>query len=179
VSNPERIHNLTLELNATRTALEAEKARNRSLTDDLLRTAEPNRVLALAGSLGRYSDTKTPRLLKLLSVCEMVVLAADPLRSAPMSDTSRVGHPEDTAVESAYESKKRERANLVWVGQEMEHMIDRIMGRVAPDEVAAKERVERPRCWKRPCRGERGPINARYCPKCGKGYEVEDVEEVA
>jgi hypothetical protein len=175
----ERIHNLTRDLEAARSALQAEQARNRALEHDILKTAEPNRVLALAGSLGRYSDTKTPRLLKLLSVCELAVLAADPLRSAPMTDTARVAHPEDTAVESAFESKQKQRSDLVWIGQEMENLIDRIMGRIAPDETERRERVKAPQCWKRPCRGQRGKVGARFCGSCGKAYEDDEQEQVA
>jgi hypothetical protein len=170
----ERIHNLTRDLEAARSALQAEQARNRALEHDILKAAEPNRVLALAGSLGRYSDTKTPRLLKLLSVCELAVLAAYPLRSAPMTDTARVAHPEDTAVESAYESKQKQRSDLVWVGQEMENLIDRIMGRIAPDETVVREKVDRPRCHGAHCRGKRGNVGDRYCRNCGKAFNAEE-----
>lgn len=175
----ERIHNLTRDLEAARSALQAEQARNRSLEDNMLRSAEPSRVMALAGSLGHYSDTQTPRLLVLLSWLETVVLAADPLRSAPLSDTSRVGHPEDTAVEAAFQSMQKQRADLVWVGMELDHLIDRVVQRVAPDETAKRERVKRPQCWKRPCRGERGNVGARFCGGCGKAYDDEEQEAVA
>ena len=175
----ERIHNLTRELEAARSALQAEQARNRVLEQDILKSADNNRVLALAGSLGPYADTKTPVLLKLLSVGELMVLAADPLRSAPMSDTARVGHPEDTAVESAFHSKQKERSDLVWFGRELNNVVERALARVAPDETMVREKPKAPQCWKRPCRGERGKVGARFCGSCGKAYEDEEQEQVA
>jgi hypothetical protein len=175
----ERIHNLTRDLEAARSALQAEQARNRVLENDMLGAAENNRVLALAGSLGPYADTKTPVLLKLLSVGELLVLAASPLRSAPMTDTARVGHPDNTAVEAAFESMQKERSDLVWFGRELNELVRRAETRIAPDETVQRERVKAPQCWKRPCRGQRGKVGARFCGSCGKAYEDDEQEQVA
>lgn len=166
MNQPERIANLTRELEALRGELQAERNRSRS-TQTMVEATSWSRFVALNAAIGQYRDTNDGVLMRLLHTLQQVVDAADPLRASPMSDTARVGHPELTATEAAVESLKAQRATVRRARQRIEGLVDWLEAELTGDKV----RVPAKRCHKATCKGKRSPVEARFCINCGRPFE--------
>jgi hypothetical protein len=169
---PERIANLKAQLDAKDAELQAERNRTR-VTQTMLESSSSSRIAALNAAYGPYKDTNVGIVLKLLHTLQEAHDACDPLRGAPLSDTSRVGHPELTATEAAVMTYRRQRATVRTAGRKLEGFIDWLEGEMTGETV----KVPGWRCHKASCKGKRWPAEQRCCGNCGR--KRDDEEEAA